>query len=95
MRAASQYLAERLLRTETPKGVLELIQHALASCKIWVEPRHQSRDGHTECGGKYFQIANSNFLSSILQVRDETSIHSRAPPYRPVSILSACGGRAN
>jgi hypothetical protein len=50
---------------------------------------HEFRNAHAECGGKHFQIADADFLPSILQVRDETSIHSHVLRHIDLCPLSS------
>jgi len=55
------------------------------------ETRHQLRNGHVEGSSQQFQIANADFLPSVLQVRDETPVHSHVFSHinlRPLSLLA-------
>src|SRR6266849_75381 len=46
------------------------------NCSRTSETRHQLRYGHAEGSSQQFQITNTDFLPSVLQVRDETPVHS-------------------
>jgi hypothetical protein len=66
MKATSQCLAERLLRRETRKGVLDKFRHALASCKI------PTPDTVTPAGSVYRDLETRRALfrsSSLIDAR--------------------------